>query len=101
MRVRRSVVRKITSKCPWLIEDADLNPVGDPELERHLAGERQIALVVQGQFISNLGYIAIRCQRIRGEWIPATILIPDDPVLTITSDVEPSQSNPRRADARE
>lgn len=89
-------MRKITSNCPWLIEDADLNPVGEPELTRHLVGQTQIGLVVQGQFVANLGYVVMRMERIRGEWIPTTILIPDDPVLAITSDIEPAQSNPRR-----
>ena len=89
-------MRRITSQCPWLIKDADLNPVGEPELTRHLVGEQQIGLVVQGQFVSNLGYIVMRCARVKGEWIPETLFIPDDPVLTITSDVEPAQSNPQR-----
>ena len=89
-------MRRITSSVPWLIEDSDLNPAGEPELTRHLVGEKQIGLVVQGQFISNIGYIVMRMERVRGEWIPVSILLPDDPVLTITSDVEPAQSNPRR-----
>lgn len=89
-------MRKITSNCPWLIEDSDLNPVGEPELTRHLVGERQIGLVVRGQFGVILGYIVMRCERNRGEWDPTHILIPNDPVMAITTDMEPAQSNPRR-----
>jgi hypothetical protein len=71
------------SYVPWLIAHSDVNPVGDPELQRHLQGELQVGMVVHGQFDEAmvLGLVALRCKRVGGEWVPESICVPETPIV--------------------
>lgn len=74
-------MQRLTSYCPWLIEDSDLNPAGEPELVRHLIGQRQIGMRVWGSVHPQLeiGMVALRLERIKGEWVPLAVCIEGGP----------------------
>jgi hypothetical protein len=77
------VPKRVLSYCPWMIAESDLNPVGDPELTRDLIGERQIGMVVHGQFDEELvlGLVAISMTRENGKWVPGGMCVPDTPIV--------------------
>lgn len=84
------------SLVPWWLPDSDLVAVGDPELVRDLAGERQVALHVRGSAPGvTLGLVAMRCARDGARLVPLTISLPESPIVVEAPPLR-LHSNPRR-----
>ena len=78
---------RVKSLCRWFIEEEDINPAESGlfsrDLQLHGQAQRHYGLQVLGTFDHslNLGMVAIRCERHKGQMIPLALAWVDAPPI--------------------
>lgn len=75
------------AKSPWSdVAPSDLVEQGKPDFHRDCRRERHIGLCIRGEYVANLGVLAVRCERYGEDLFPISMAIvpdkwePPDPV---------------------